>query len=403
MVATVTNKTLETVTQLSRTFAERAKHYDETREFPSENYADMHAAGYLAASVPTGHGGWGMDIARLAETQRVLARGCASTAWSVTMHFEILMSIERGGTEAGLMERLYRDIIDEGAVMGGAFSEPQLGSNNNMPGTRAVAAGDGEYELTGTKYFCTQGPGITWFFVNTYIEEEDVVADFVFHRDSAGYELVDNWDTLGMRATASHHLNLHGVRVPASNCVGRRPPGLVAIEAVDLLGPTDILNSSVALGIADAAYDFAVDFARERRPGPMPRPVGHFPGIQFRIGEMRKTIEAASAFLASEAARYSEQEVAYRYGERMHERDVDETLARLAMVKLFVQDAAVDVVNDAMKVVGAASASRSFPLERYYRDVRLPIFQPISTDRGLEYAGKHALDIPLDHQPRWMN
>ncbi len=193
-----------------------------------------------------------------------------------------------------------------------------------------------------------------------------------------------------MRATASHDMALTDAWVPEAACVMTRQPGDTDVGANVILTWFDCSVASVYLGIATAARNFAVDWAKTRRPLLFERPIGHFPGVQFRVADMEVELAAANALVRDTARQWMAGGLRGR-----------DDLARIVLAKYHATNAAVRVVDQAMTVVGAPGIFRKYPMQRYYRDVRPGAFHPMTNDVALELIGKTALGIAPDFLPRW--
>jgi alkylation response protein AidB-like acyl-CoA dehydrogenase len=203
-------------------------------------------------------------------------------------------------------------------------------------------------------------------------------------------EVVETWDTMGMRATASHDLTLTDVAVPEASLVFSRPPGDLDPEATRLFAWFGLSIASVYTGIAIAARNFAVEFARSRRPSVMPRPIAHLPGVQFLVADMEIKLAAARALTLTTADDW----MAGRLTGAEH-------LATVVMPKYVATNSAIEVVGHAMQLVGGVGMFKRHPLERLYRDVRAGTFHPFGNDVAREIIGKAGLGVPLNDDPRW--
>jgi alkylation response protein AidB-like acyl-CoA dehydrogenase len=194
-----------------------------------------------------------------------------------------------------------------------------------------------------------------------------------------GVRIVETWDTLGMRATASHDVMVEDVRLPADTLI-------LADASQDpiLTGGWSLFPSmGVWQGIAGAARDAAITYARERTPNGMSAPIAELPTIQNRVAQMELLYWQAGTVLAATAERWQAacpEQRAVMDGE-------------MAGTKHVVTNNAVQVTDLAMRVVGAAAMSRSMPLERYHRDVRAGLGQPPMDDVALTIIGKRALGV----------
>jgi alkylation response protein AidB-like acyl-CoA dehydrogenase len=192
-----------------------------------------------------------------------------------------------------------------------------------------------------------------------------------------------------MRATGSHDIEFAGAFIPDECLVG--PEGEGVESGLAALPWYALGIASVYTGVASAAYNFTVEYAKQRKLHPLPSSIAHLPGIQFTIAEMAVSLEAARALIYKTAA-----ELAHgaEFG--------DDTLPKVTTPQYFATNAALKIVTKAMQAVGGPSLFRHYPLERYYRDVRAGTLHPFTHYWLLEMIGKRALGIPLDVQPRWV-
>ena len=214
---------------------------------------------------------------------------------------------------------------------------------------------------------------------------------FLIPRGTPGLEIVETWNAMGMRATASHDLVMKDCRVPLESALRIRPIGELLPEDVSLFAWFSLSIASVYTGIATAALSFSKEFAHRHHPLPLPRPIKYLPGIQFLVAEA-ETLLAASRALTLETAKAWVEEGGFT-GE--------DGLRRVVLPKYFATNNAVRTVDMAMEIVGAVGILKKHPLERYYRDVRAGTNHPFSNARARELIGKNILGIPLLELPRW--
>ena len=384
---------LELAGRLADDFATRASEHDRDNSFPVENFEAMRREHYLALTLPESLGGLGASILDFALCQERLAQGDGATALAVNMHLFALGAMsEQGAFAEPQAQVIARMVAEQGWVVGGGYTEPDIGGNWGYPGTQAVREG-AVYRLNGRKSFTSMSPIINFFVVNATVDRGDgdpLIGTFLVPRGTPGLEIVETWDTMGMRSTASHDLLLKDVLVPEQYLAIVRAAGDIDPGAAVLFAWFSLSIASVYTGIAIAAKNFAVDYARSRRPSVLPRTIAHLPGIQFSIADMEITLATARA-------------LTYRVGEEWMDgqhHDVD-GLARVILPKYVATNTAIDVVNRAMQVVGGVSIFRRTPLERYYRDVRAGTFHPFGNDQTREIVGKLALGVPPMEEPRW--
>ncbi|HYM16419.1 MAG TPA: acyl-CoA dehydrogenase family protein [Dehalococcoidia bacterium] len=395
-----TQRLLEMTGRLADDFATRADEHDRDNSFPFENFAKLKGANYIALPIAEELGGLGGTLLDFALCQERLAQGCASTALAINMHLFALGSMMEGMQQAGIGEmqgKLMASMLVQGKlIIGGGFTEAEIGGNWGFPTTKAVREsrdGMDGFVLNGRKTFTSLSPIIDLFSVNTSTTDADgtpVIGMFVVPRGTPGIEIIETWDTMSMRATASHDMVLQDCWVPTQACVGLRAPGDMDVGANVLLAWFCCSVASVYLGVAVAARNFAIEWAKTRKPVLFERPIGHFPGVQFRVADMEVELAAARALVRQTAEEWM--------GGGLRAR---EDLARIVLTKYQATNAAVRVVDQAMTIVGAAGIFRRHPMQRYYRDVRPGPFHPMTNDVALELIGKTALGIPMEFTPRW--
>lgn len=391
---------------LAERFAGRAERHDRDGTFPHENFADLHAAGYLALTIPRELGGDGASILEMVLAQERLARGDASTALGAGMHLSILGRLghavlstdPRARSDAGGWTReryaaVAHAVVADGALINSAASEPQAGSpsRGGRPATAAVPDASGGFTLTGRKTYTTMAPGLRFMMVSATIEGPDgpEAGQFLLEAGMPGLRIQETWDTVGMRASASHDLVLEGVRAPASALLSRRSYASSSARTTDTAPaapPAEgagwaMLIPAVYLGIASAARDAAIQFARERKPQPLGgRSIGELPAIQRLLGEIEVALAESRALLFGTAEAWVE---------APHRRT--ELLPLLAAAKYVATNRAVEVTDKAMRVVGGAGLDRAHPVQRYYRDVRAGLHHPPMDDVALTTLATAAL------------
>lgn len=365
---------------LADRFAETAATYDQTGAFPFAHFDALRTSGYFALTVPLEYGGEGGGVFETVLSQERLARGDGSTALAAGWHLYIIGKQATSLTwPAALRERLFREAVTDGALINAAASEPATGSpsRGGLPTTQARRMPDGRWVITGHKNFTTLSPVLRYFLVSATLAGTEEAAWFLVERNSPGMSIEESWDSLGMRATGSHDLLLNEVELPADAYVE---------SAVRRSGPrTDGWNlhiPAVYLGIAQAARDFALRYALERKTNTVKSPIADLPHIQRLIGEIDLALLPARTLLMTMAERWDAEP------ERR-----SELALPIAACKLFVVDTALNVVDKAMRIGGGASLSRRLPLERYYRDARAGLHNPPMEDVVLPQLARAALTL----------
>lgn len=364
--------------ELAALFAGRATRHDQEGSFPFENFADLREAGYLKLTVPQEFGGNGLSLYALVMLQERLAYGDGSTALAVGWHVGQILHLRttRKWPEA-IFADLCRSVVSDGTMINTFASEAASGSpsRGGKPETTAIPDGGG-WRITGRKTFSTLSPILDRFVVSAYIPDEDCTDDFLIHRTER-VNLVETWDTLGMRATGSHDVVLDGVFVAKD----MRLSG----KGMDDGGGWLLHIPACYMGIALAARDYAFEFARSYRPNHMNEPIAALPSVQHSIGEMEIELRTARSLLYAAADRW----------DRENE-DRPALKPELGLAKYVVTNNAIKIVDLAMRIVGAASLSRNQPLERYYRDVRAGLHNPPMDSTVLHTLAKATLaETPL--------
>ena len=379
--------------ELAADFATRAAEHDLNNTFPVENVERLKETGYTALVIPEEHGGLGANLVDYALCQEQLAQGCGATAIAINMHlFGLGSMVERATGRPE--ERLFFDAIGRGKqILGGGISEPETGGDWGYFATRARR--DGEfYVLNGRKTFTSLSPVIDLFMVMATLEDETPPrsATFVIPRGTPGLELIETWNAMGMRATASHDLVIKDVRVPAIAMADSRPVGPVDENAISLFTWFSVSVAAVYTGIALAALKFTREFTGRFKPLTLPRPIKYLPGIQFAVAEAEALVAQSRALYLGIANEYLASPASFK-GEP--------GLARVVTAKYVATNNAVRAVDYCMEAVGAHGILKKFPMERYYRDVRAGVNHPLSNARARELIGKSALGISLAETPRW--
>jgi alkylation response protein AidB-like acyl-CoA dehydrogenase len=381
---------VERAEQLAARFAERAGRHDREGSFPFENFADLHAAGFLALAIPRELGGGGLSIYDFCLLQETLARGCGATALGTNMHWYNL----GGGLDLftdRFRRRVAEAVIRDGAVVASSLAEAGAVLGAPQVTARKVAGG---YRVNGRKAFCTLAPIFRFFLFNARLEGFERpgcsgTVTLAAERGLDGMEIIETWDTMGMRASGSHDVAFRDAFI-ADEC-------LIGVEGAGTEGGMTCLPwyalgiAAVYTGIAGAAFDYAVAYLKARTLHPLPASIGHLPGPQFSVAAMQIRLEAARALIyktAAELARGAD------FGEAL--------LPKVTTPQYFATHAALEVVTEAMQTLGGPSLFRRHPLERWYRDVRAGTLHPFAHYWLLEMIGKLALGVPLDAQPRWI-
>jgi alkylation response protein AidB-like acyl-CoA dehydrogenase len=393
MTDMITRPRTELPTEVLERFRSRAGQLDHDNAYFDEDLQELRDLGYLAAAVPTEHGGWGLSLAELSASQRRLARYAPATALAMTMHsywIGIAVELEKLGDTS------LRWIL-EAAVAGQVFAAGHAESGNDIPvllSTCKAERVEGGYRLTGRKQFGSNGPAWTWLGAHAIDADApggpQVVHAFV-ERTSPGVTVVETWDTLGMRPTQSHDTILDGVFVPDER-IGRVVPAgdgsdpfLVAMA----MWPLSLI-ATVYLGIAERALELTVADANRKTSMAIERGAyAYNPMVQHQVAEMYLELDAGTATVDRFVADWTN--------------GVDHGEAWVPMVyamKWRGVESAKRVLDVALDVVGGAGMFRGNELERLYRDVRCGGFHPANDALTHESVARYVLGLG-DDEPRW--
>ncbi len=353
----------EMIRQAARDFAQNeiapiAAKFDKSGEFPSATIKKMGEMGFMGVEIPEEYGGAGMDTLAYVIALEEICKADAAHGTIMSVNNSLFCyGIHRFGTE--MQKQKYLKLVASGAAVGAySLTEPMSGSDAGSMRTRAVRDGD-DYVLNGRKSWVTSAPVADFIVVfaitNPEAKHKGITA-FVIETDHPGFERGKKEPKLGIRASATSEIVFDNYRCSAGNRIGEEGEGFKIAMAVLDAGRIGI--ASQALGIAEAAYEASVEYAREREAfGKM---IGEFQGISFKLADMKTRIEA-SRLLVYNAALAKER--SKKTGERF-------TL-QASMAKLFASETAMFVAHAAVQIHGGMGYSKEYPVERYFRDAKV--------------------------------
>ena len=381
-------------------FARRAAQHDREGSFPFENLEALKASGFLYAPIPAAYGGMGVDLVHdvLVASSR-LAQGDPSLTIGVNMHLVTIMSMARmhsiacnreDAARAAAVGRQMAGIVRSGGVIGAAVSEPDQDLLRQK--TRAVHDGNG-WVLNGRKIISSLAPAATQFAVAvdyTDVSGDERYAYAIVPRDTPGLTVHDDWDALGMRASASVSVTFDDCRIP--NAPGRgASAGVISAEYLEQTLTSGPAHATASLGVAEGAHRTVVDAIEERR---IRKGDAIVRGTVVHLAaENALDLGAARAMLGRGLGMIDEYYAAHPTGYGT----LDEACALFAEVqaaKQFVNQAAVRIVDRAMTIAGGGAFMNSHPLSRLYRDARAGAFmQPLGANLAYEYIGAVTLGM----------
>jgi SfnB family sulfur acquisition oxidoreductase len=374
--------------RLATSFAEQASARDADRTLPHDQVRALKASGLLALSVPAEHGGVEAPASVVAEVFRQLAHADPSLAQIPQSHYTFLEALRLQGSAA--QQEFFYALVQDGALFANAQTE--RGSHAvNIDSTTLTAASSGGHVLTGRKFYSTGALFADWLIVRASLADGSggeptsttpKVIVFV-PRHAPGLHLVDDWDGMGQRTTASGSVVLDGVRVPADNVVPFSP---IFDEPTVYGAHAQLLHAAIDVGIATGALAEGVRQAAKARP--------HFeahvdaaaqdPTLIQVAGELTVTVRGAQALLA---------EAAHQVDAARAELDEDSAAAAsvaVAVAKVAAVRAALEAANVLFELGGTRSASASDNLSRFWRDARTHTLHD-ATRWKLQHIGGYTL------------
>ncbi len=343
-----------------REIAPIAAEFDESGEFPLETIKKLGAMGIMGIEVPEEYGGAGMDTLAYALTMIEVARADASHSTIVSVNNSLYChALLKFATEE--QKQKYLVPVASGAKIGAySLTEPMSGSDAGTMESRAVLNSAGtHYVINGRKSWVTSGPVADTIILFTMTDPEKKhkgVSAFIIETDKPGFIRGKKEPKLGIRASATSEIVYEDYACPVENMLGARGEGFKI--AMTVLDAGRIGIASQAQGIAEAAYEASIKYARERHA--FGEALGQFQMIQQKIADMKTRIEASrlliySACLAKERSKTT--------GERY--------TTEASMAKLFASETAMFVTDEAVQIHGGMGYSKEMPIERYYRDARI--------------------------------
>lgn len=334
--------------------APQAMERDRTKKFPKNNLKQMGELGLMGMMIPPEYEGAGADAVSYVLALTEIAAACASTAVVMSVQNSIVCeSLLKFGDEKQKQKYLTR--LASGQAIGAfAMTEPQAGSDPVAQLTTAVRQGD-EYVLNGTKRFITTGQNADLVIVTAKTDEamrHKGISAFIVERNTPGFKVGAMEDKMGLRGSDTTDLLFDDCRVPAANLLGGE--GLGFTIAMAGLDGGRIGIAAQSLGVAQAAYEAAVKYTREREQ--FGQPISKFQGIRWMVADMATEIEAARHLTLAAAA----------------QKDRGEPYGQMAsMAKLFASEMVNRVTAKALQLHGGYGFSKEYPVERYYRDARV--------------------------------
>jgi alkylation response protein AidB-like acyl-CoA dehydrogenase len=336
-----------------RTLVPRAAELDESGEFSWDNFREMAGLGLTGLLTPVEYGGSGASRLTAAMVAEGIAKGCAGTGASLAVHLMVQTLIDRFGLPE--QKQRWLPLLASGERLA-AFSltEPGAGSDAASLITRAQLDGD-DYVVSGNKVFVTSGGEADLYavMVRTGGPGAGGISTLMIEKGAKGFHFGKKEQKMGFGASPTMELIFEDCRVPRENLLGGQE-GIGFKVAMSALDGGRISVGAAAVGVAQAAFDHALAYAKEREQ--FGKPIGQFQGIQFMLADMAAEIEA-SRLLVYQAA-------------DLMDKGVPST-AKAAMAKRFATDACMRVTTDAVQIFGGYGYLKDFPVERLMRQAKI--------------------------------
>jgi alkylation response protein AidB-like acyl-CoA dehydrogenase len=339
-----------------------AAHHDETGEFPHETVKKMGRQGFMGIPVSEEYGGQGMDTLAYVLVLEQISKADASHGAVMSVNTSLFCyGILRYGTEEQKSKCVRA--VASGEVIGAyALTEPQSGSDaGNMRVTATLSDDGSHYVISGTKSWITSGPVARYIVLFAQTDPDAKprhrgVTAFIIDTEEPGFELGKIEPKLGIRASATCEIHLEDYKCPVEARLGEEGEGFKISMAVLDAGRIGI--AAQALGIAGAAYEASLEYAREREA--FGKKIGQFQMIQQKLADMKCRIEASRLLIYQAALAKDE---AKKTGRRYS--------LEASMAKLFASETAMWVATQAVQIHAGMGYSKELPVERYFRDAKI--------------------------------
>ena len=328
--------------------------------------------GLLNVIVPEELDGPGLDSISVATIYEELGKGCAGVATSLAANSLATVPVLLAGTDE--QKKMYCDILNNGGLAAFALTEPGAGSDAGGVSTRAVHnKEEGTYTLNGTKMFITNGGLAEIFLVFANTRKTGGIRGltaFIVPKDTPGFSVGKKENKMGIRPSNTTELVLQDVVIPESYRVGREGEGFrIAMNTLDSARP---FVGAVSVGIAQAALDCAVKYAKERRQ--FGQPIASFQMVQGMLADMAMKVETARLMV---------QKACWMRDQGM------EFSKEAAMAKCYAADTAMQVTTDAVQVMGGYGYTKEYPVEKMMRDAKIiQIYEGTNQIQRLVIANK---------------
>lgn len=328
--------------------------WDEEQIFPREVFTKLGEQGFMGILVPEEFGGAGLGYTHYALVVEELARYDPSISLSVAAHNGLCTNHVNLFANKEQKEKYLVNLAQGKWIGAWCLTEPTSGSDAGSLKSTARKE-NGKYIINGSKTFATHGSvgEVAVVFAKTNPDKgKKGISAFIVETNSPGYIVLKKENKLGCRASDTAQLSFENLEVPAENLLGNEDEGF--INALQVLQGGRISIAAMALGLAEGAFEAALKYSKEREQ--FGQTISEFQGIQFKLADMKTMIEA-SRMLVYRAAYLKDQgkDVSYE----------------ASLAKLYASEIAVKITEQAIQIHGGYGFTKDFPVEKFYRDVKL--------------------------------
>ncbi|HUA57053.1 MAG TPA: acyl-CoA dehydrogenase family protein [Candidatus Sulfotelmatobacter sp.] len=381
-------------------FAPRAARHDREASFPTENYADLRAAGFLGLCVPERHGGLGADFATYCRVSAELGRHCGATALTFNMHVctalwtgaladDLDMTTEQRARHEARRAVHFRRMVADGAIFSQPFSEGGAAAAGKAPFGTIATKVDGGYRISGRKIFASLSGAADYFGVLCTEDKPTLSRGDTLYlavpATAPGVAVTGDWDPLGMRGTVSRDLVFEDVFVPED---AELLPRGVYHQAATRWPHMFLTLAPTYMGLAQAAYDFTIRYLRGELPGTPPVKRRMYPTKQIAVAEMHVKLEQTRALFERVI------------GEARVDPGKSDRLRAYA-AQYTIMENANELARLALRTCGGQAMLKHLALERIYRDSRCgSLMLPWTAELCLDRIGREALYEPGETDDR---
>ncbi|MFQ5423127.1 MAG: acyl-CoA dehydrogenase family protein [Phycisphaerae bacterium] len=327
---------------------------DEAGQFPRELFGELADLGFFGMRYPESLGGSGLDFLSYCLAITEIARGSLSLAALAAMQSLMGTHFLHVLGDAAIHEKLLRPALRGEKIGTICITEPNAGSDLSAIATSAIGV-DGGYRLNGQKTWITAAPVADFFTVFARAGEERRLTIFLVEKDSPGLVVGKSIDKIGCRASPTSEVFFEECFVPDDHRLGEEGAGEAHLRTI--LAEIRIMTGALAIGVARAALDDALEYASQRQQ--FGRPINRFQAIQLKLAEMGTDLEAATHLV--------------HYAAWLKARDMP-CHREAAMAKLFATERATEICDKATRILGAYGYAMEFAAQRYFRDIRFTLY-----------------------------